>query len=524
MSEDFAIGPPAVNMVRRRPREQPVLHFGRIVNSKFAGDVTRVKFNPLSIDERYAKSRCPLGMVRVFRPFLTSLYLEQRFGYADMELIKGISEMDKDTSSFNQSFTTPTSIILPEIDVKISESQKRANDAANVWIKNLIFRFQMRRLLTAWLCKKSQAKIHPIPNFQTLEEPDETALDWIDIQSRCIYKIDGYTLIKSIEMYLLASSWGTPEPIAPRNPMTNNTFHLGQLVSIFFKIYEWCGKNKKRVPPMITKFHEAKFSLRRFLMRNRPELVMNASRELFKDMGTEDAVEQWLDVVTEYINGIHRARAENDLLRWVATMKTQEEKNLLESWRRILPDIIQYERFNYFIRPEWTEEGSITALIKVLWTATEKYFPRVPIQSIPPLSASVQELIASRINALAHIDVDHLYGVIDTLTGSVEYEVSSFISDSKENEDSVPTPLAPAEESVPSPTAPSIPLPPIPLPPIPIPSLVEPLPPLVNEITSIISERSLMSQLDIMSELALSNDEMAYNLSMFSLYSALNNN
>jgi hypothetical protein len=508
MSEDFAIGPPVVNTGRRRPREQPVLHFGRIMNQKIHEPVIRVKFNPLSIDERYAKSRCPLGMIRVFRPFLTSLYLEQRFGYRDLDLITGISEMDKDTSSFNHSFNTPASITIPEISEKMSESQRRANEASLVWNKNLQFRFQMRRLLTAWLCKKSQAKIHPIPNFQTLEEPDETALQWIDIQSRCIYKIDGYTLVKSIEMYLLASSWGTPEPIAPRNPMTNNTFHLGQLISIFFKIYEWCGKNKKRVPPMLTKFHEAKFSLQRFLMRNRPELVMNASRELFKEMGTEDAVEQWLDVVMEYIDGIHRTRAENDLLRWVATMKTQEEKNLLESWRRVLPDIIQYERFNYFIRPEWTEEGSITALIKVLWTATEKYFPRVPIRSIPLLSASIQELIDSRINTLADIDVDHLYGVIDTLTGSVEYEVSSFISDSKENEDSIPSPIAPS----------------IPLPPIPIPSLVEPLPSLVNEITSIISERSLMSQLDIMSELALSNDEMAYNLSMFSLYSALNNN
>jgi hypothetical protein len=236
---------------------------------------------------------------------------------------------------------------------------------------------------------------------------------------------------------------------------------------------------------------------------------MNASRELFKEMGTVDAVEQWLDVVMEYVSNIYRTRAENDLLRWVSSIKTEEEKELLESWRRVLPDIIQYERFNYFIRPEWTEEGSITALIKVLWTATEKYFPRVPIRSIPLLSASIQELIDSRINTLADIDVDHLYGVIDTLTGSVEYEVSSFISDSKENEDSIPSPIAPS----------------IPLPPIPIPPLLEPLSQsLVNEISTIISQTENISNIDFISQLALSNDEMAYNLSMFSLYSALNNN
>jgi hypothetical protein len=467
-------------------------------------------------------------MIRVFRQFLTSLYLEQRFGYRDLDLITGISEMDRDTSSFNHSFNTPASITIPEVSEKMSESQRRANEASLVWNKNLTVRFQMRRLLTAWLCKKSKAKIHPIPNFQTLEEPDETALEWIDIQSRCIYKIDGYTLLKSTEMYLLSSSWGSPEPIAPRNPMTNNTFHLGQLASIFFKLYEWCGKNKKRVPPMLTKFHEAKFSLQRFLMQNRPELVMNASRELFKEMGTVDAVEQWLDVVMEYVSNIYRNRAENDLLRWVSSMKTEEEKELLESWRRALPDIIQYERFNYFIRPDWTEEGSIAILVKKMWTATEKYFPRVPIRAVSPLSTpSMQALIASRINNLAELNIDRY--LLEINIRSADHVVAE-AGDSKENEDTEIIPFNSSvqeHESVPSTdTAPSSPVESsIPLPPIPIPPLLEPLSQsLVNEISTIISQTENISNIDFISQLELSNDEMAYNLSMFSLYSALNNN
>ena len=53
MSEDFAIGPPVVNTGRKRPREQPVLNFGRIRDNKSTEISTRIKFNPLSIDERY---------------------------------------------------------------------------------------------------------------------------------------------------------------------------------------------------------------------------------------------------------------------------------------------------------------------------------------------------------------------------------------------------------------------------------------------------------------------------------------
>jgi hypothetical protein len=104
-------------------------------------------------------------------------------------------------------------------------------------------------------------------------------------------------------------------------------------------------------------------------------------------------------------------------------------------------------------------------------------------------------------------------------------------SDSKENEEAEDTapfnPSVQEHESVPSTdTAPSSPVESyIPLPPIPIPPLLEPLSQsLVNEISTIISQTENISNIDFISQLALSNDEMAYNLSMFSLYSALNNN
>jgi hypothetical protein len=163
-----------------------------------------------------------------------------------------------------------------------------------------------------------------------------------------------------------------------------------------------------------------------------------------------------------------------------------------------------------------------------MWTATEKYFPRVPIRAVSPLSTpSMQALIASRINNLAELNIDRYLLEINIRSAD---HVDTEAGDSKENEDTEIIPFNSSvqeHESVPSTdTAPSSPVESsIPLPPIPIPPLLEPLSQsLVNEISTIISQTENISNIDFISQLALSNDEMAYNLSMFSLYSALNNN
>jgi hypothetical protein len=121
----------------------------------------------------------------------------------------------------------------------------------DTWNKNLELRFKFRCLLSAWMVKKAKKNEITIQNYTTLEDPNPAnSITWLDMNNRCTYRIDGDTLLKSMSMYLLNSSFGSPEPLWPKNPNTNIPLTHGQLVHLFFELYSWCGKNKKKIPKM----------------------------------------------------------------------------------------------------------------------------------------------------------------------------------------------------------------------------------------------------------------------------------
>ena len=357
LEDTFAIGRPSPPSPNVRRITVPHLHFPHVR--------TESKFKPIN-HEKYYKSHCTPGHVRVFRSLIGSTLLEEKaFLYRDMPL--------------NNFRTYVMSVIDPFIDVvktpegkgfSFTMPKENRYHLMNTWNKNLELRFKFRCLLSAWMVKKAKKNEITIQNYTTLEDPNPAnSITWLDMNNRCTYRIDGDTLLKSMSMYLLNSSFGSPDPLWPKNPNTNIPLTHGQLVHLFFELYSWCGKNKKKIPSILTRFHDHNFCLDELLLHNKPLLAYNASIELFRELGSEDAVEQMLDCVENYGNSmLNRLHYESMIPKWVE--KVSANHHLIKRWQAMLPDILQYEQFKIFTREGWISPLGLRASVKALWDET----------------------------------------------------------------------------------------------------------------------------------------------------------
>jgi hypothetical protein len=355
--DTFAMGVRSPASPNTRRVAVPHLHFPHIR--------TESKFKPI-IHDKYYKNHCIPGHVRVFRSLIgPSLLEEKAFLYRDMPLNDFRAYVMSVVDPFNEVIKTPNGNTF-----SFTMPKENRSHLIDTWNKNLELRFKFRCLLSAWMVKKTQKNVINIQNYTSLEDPSPTnSITWLDITNRCTYRIDGDTLLKSMSMYLLNSSYGSPDPLCPKNPNTNIPFTHGQLVHLFFELYSWCGKNKKKIPSILTRFHDHNFSLHELLLHNKPLLAYNASKELFRELGSEDSVEQMLDCVENYGNSmINRIHYESMIPKWVE--KVTDNHYLVKRWQTILPDILQYEQFKIFTRDEWSSLFGLRATVKALWDET----------------------------------------------------------------------------------------------------------------------------------------------------------
>ena len=387
----FSLGRVPITTVRRRPVAVAEAEAENLITVSLRGgryfilnrSRSHTEFNPVTIDDFY-KTRCAPGCVRIFPQLLPNVAEE---GGLPLDTIRTSLSVDLPFSKFEDHINTLTSPYQQFKQYNESEMTKkfatvfgRSNPNKQyliyrqIWDKFTEIRYQMRRLLNSWLLKKSQKKILPIPNYETMEDPEPSnCVEWTDIENRCTYRIHGDTLVKSMKMYLHHSDYGFPEPLTPKNPTTNAPFTLGQLIHLTYEIYLWCGKNRKPVPYILTKYQEAQFCLTKMVLKNRPEMTLYACRDLFKEIGQPDAIEMWLDMIEEYgtlFPSLSRDELETEMPLWIASLDATEYNHILSNWTSILPDLVQLSRLRYFIRSEWTDLTTVKKIVKGLWAKT----------------------------------------------------------------------------------------------------------------------------------------------------------
>jgi len=375
-------------------------------------------FNPMTLDEFYA-TPCPSGHMRIPKPLLSvpaeyyssDLKAENVIVQTNMmvtlpytKLKKHFKTLMNPFAMFDQSENALAFNALPQIKRLVNSTNSKETIYRYIWNKFDVNRLPMRRLANAWILRKCYKKMMVIPNYETMEDPSPSnCIEWPDIPNRCSYRIHGNTLLKSMKMYLHHSEYGFPEPLWPKNPTTNAPFTYGQIIHIIYELYAWCGRNKKPVPYILTKFQEADYCLSKLVVKNRPELSLYACRELMTDINQPDAIEMWLDMIEEYAtiySSTSRDELEEEIPHWITSLSLkgahhrEEALGFLNQWSSIIPDLVQYSRFKYFNRSDWTNLAYVNTTVRTLWAKTyhliRRYIQskkiRVPAVPMPPLS------------------------------------------------------------------------------------------------------------------------------------------
>ena len=408
-------------------------------------------FNPMTLDEFYDKP-CPPGCTRIFKQLVTGRYsmtLQSQLlvCHPFHKLRKHITALTSDTD-----FKNPPSGFTFKINN--SPNTTGREELKQDWTKFTQIRYQMLRLVNAFLFKKTMKKMMVIPNYISMEDPSPgNCIEWPDIESRCSYRIHGDTLLNSMKMYLYHSEYGFPEPLWPKNPTTNAPFTYGQLIHVIYQLYEWCGRNRKAVPYIITKFQEAKYCLQALIVKNRPELTLYACRELFTEINQPDAIEMWLDMIEEYAilyPSMTRDELEDEIPLWLTSLSNEkafhqeEALDFLKQWSSIIPDLVQYSRFKYFNRSDWTNIITVKNLVKTLWAKTYHLIrrfsqtrkPPVPPLPLPPLPSPDEENMednllppaldnTSVLSAEAMANIQVLLGSLVPSHSNLNFQISS---------------------------------------------------------------------------------------------------
>ena len=487
----FAIGHGTYSgrSVRRRHYQMPSLPATPHIVISTTGRYFVIKkkmtplFNPMTLDEFYA-TPCPSGHMRIPKPLLTvpaeyyssDLKAENVIVQTNMmvtlpytKLKKHFKTLMNPFAMFDQSENAFAFNELPQIKRLLNSCNNNSKETIYryIWNKFDVNRFPMRRLANAWILRKCYKKMMVIPNYETMEDPSPSnCIEWPDIPNRCSYRIHGDTLLKSMKMYLHHSEYGFPEPLWPKNPTTNAPFTYGQMIHIIYELYAWCGRNKKPVPYILTKFQEAEYCLSKLIVKNRPELSLYACRELMTDINQPDAIEMWLDMIEEYAtiySSTSRDELEEESPCWITSLSLkgghhrEEALGFLNQWSSIIPDLVQYSRFKYFNRSDWTNLAYVNTTVRTLWARTyhliRRYIQskkiRAPPLPLPPLSLPLlplPPLLPPALDNTAVLSAEHLSNIQSLLSGflptnsdlsfQISSEWSSILDESSATDDS----------------------------------------------------------------------------------------
>jgi len=124
------------------------------------------------------------------------------------------------------------------------------------------------------ICMKKQINTEDIVTMEVPKKPVYV----INYLKRCTYVYEAETLKKSIDNKLLISEWMFDNPQYPINPLSNEPFTIGQLLSIYNQM-----KAHNSFSWIFDRFKACTFNLKLFRLRFKQQLKLEAIESHFKN-------------------------------------------------------------------------------------------------------------------------------------------------------------------------------------------------------------------------------------------------
>jgi len=270
-------------------------------------------------------------------------------------------------------FSKPT---IVRIHTNIVYGKPYMNCVFELYRKNQNARWQMKRLMNAWLAKRCRKRtIGADLDVFTMEQiPEKEQIDIYCFESRTLYVFSGKTLMKVIRYNLETQSQSVPLPSRPKNPFSNKAFRYGQMLTIYKKLLIYCANKGYAFPHVFSMLKESNFNTLRMLNFYNARLQYSASTQYMIHDDIDN--ELFLEVVTEIC-------VRYNLLRTYPFFMTKMKKiiyqkgDMLKVWKLFVKDYWCYSQLGLFPRDHWTSELKIMSDVHILIRSIECAPPRV---------------------------------------------------------------------------------------------------------------------------------------------------
>jgi len=244
-----------------------------------------------------------------------------------------------------------------------------------IFNKNQRVRWQLKRLVSAWLRRKSIKRIIGKDNdLETLEAiPDNEEIKILCLRTRSTYVFSGKSLIKAINSNLGFQIASISTIKLPTNPFTNEPFTYCQLLHICYEISGWCYKHKQPYPTLLSFFRESNFNPNRTQNLHYNYLQYNSTQAYI--MGQEgysefffENLEVLFDEYGIYLRPYNK-HLDSELYReWGID---EPDSYLLKNWKQLVCDYWHYKQTDHLIREHWRSKMSILYDMEILLKSSE---------------------------------------------------------------------------------------------------------------------------------------------------------
>lgn len=201
----------------------------------------------------------------------------------------------------------------------MTQTRKKVKELYN---KNNTIRWIFKRFITRWRLRRMKDANHDDPiTLSPIEQP--VYLYSYPSKRRYIYEAE--MLAKELHKKLLNNDGQFPTPISPRNILTNEDLHLGQMISLV----QQC-KSYGKTHWTLESFSRCGYNIVTFLQYERKQLRMHALNTVFHDPTLRW---EYNDIMESFMEGQHEQhnkRFSSNLYRWL--LKFIPTDPLLQSW------------------------------------------------------------------------------------------------------------------------------------------------------------------------------------------------
>jgi hypothetical protein len=216
-------------------------------------------------------------------------------------------------------------------------------------------------------------------------------------RTKSVYQFHVHSILRMIRENLFFEQWGRSDPLAPRNPYTNQPWSYGQLMHLVQTIQQKMVERGRVIPSFITQFVEANYCIEQFYTSHKLELGVNATTRFFQSSDSigvrRELLEQLFEQIDKRPNSIYDSIEQK---RCTGSIQSYWEELIQNKWI--------HDNYGYSPKYGWRDTYEQTRTILRVYVHTVEWWdsvqcarsigshPRRPITLHTTLNNMLEEL------------------------------------------------------------------------------------------------------------------------------------